>query len=494
MKKNSICLTGAKIAAIFCLLLAFAGPAQSAPYPESSYYSLYQQPKTYTYTDVAGATKNQTRVGYRYQNDYTDSIVACGTENDSTCINGIMNTTKTLRALYPGKITAFKVYVPPGSTSVSLMSHVAQSATTKYVTFARLGSPPQVDAAFVPTDVEYANLSITGFTLNQLRSGDCIGKNSAGYLFIADDSGLSVATESAGGWLYVVVKVISGSIIDNVYSNQVNLGTPSTAGTFLGWHTEKTQNNTWGTLNEDSYIGTPTATPTPTSTPVPTATPVPGATPTPVPTPSTGCDMYTCPSGNCVNGQCVSVAPTPTPSSGCDPLACLFAGGVCVNNVCVTGNPTATPTPTPSPTTPVALELTAKPLAQLSVETKTCQNVDLTNLQVVLKTDSLPSGNVGFYSALCFLDSQTSLFYFAQKDILQKDVFIYTDLNAIKPNAYGMFPSDGSWENNAFKSLFLQLSGVKCSDLENSGIYFLQGYAPGGDFSQFQGAVFTFVK
>ena len=37
------------------------------------------------------------------------------------------------------------------------------------------------------------------------------------------------------------------------------------------------------------------------------------------------------------------------------------------------------------------------------------------------------------------------------------------------------------------------LSGINCALLADTGISFLFGYAPGGDLTQFQGAVFTFA-
>ena len=364
-------VTVGRICAIMSVALFYCTPALSAPYLESRYYSLYQQPKTYTYTDVSGAQKTQTRVGFRYQNDLTDSIVVCGKENDSTCIDGIVNLSRSLYANYQGEITTFKVYVPPGTTSVNLNSGVGQDTGLKYFAVARLGSPPQVDSTYAPSAAEFDTLPYSGFTLNQLRAGDCIGRNSGGYLMIAKDSGATVATESQGGWLYVIVKVIYGNILDNVYTNRVNVGNKSTAGTYMWWHADKTATGTWGTLNEQSYIDVPTPTPTPVPTPTPTGTPVPTPTPTgtPVPTPTPACDMYTCPNGNCVNGICVPVTPTPTPTSGCNILPCVLSGGTCVNNVCVKAGPTPTPVPTPTPTpAPVSLIFEAKPLSQMSVE------------------------------------------------------------------------------------------------------------------------------
>ena len=349
MKKNL--LTVGRFIAISCVILAICATAQAAPYAEDRYFSLYQQVQNISYVDANGAQKTQTRVGYRYQNDLTDSIIVCGKENDS-CAVRIQNMRRTLSAGYSGQTILFKVFVPPGSSAVSLITYVGQGPDLKYFTVARLGSPPQVENTYTPntSNGEFNSLPYLGFTLSQLRAKDCIGKHSSGLLTIVDDSGPNIVTEPDGAWLYVIVKVISGDIISNVYVNDINVGNPDTPGTYLGWYAQKTLNNTWGTLNEQSYINAPTGTPTPTPTPTPTATPNPNATPTPTPTaiPGSGCDMYTCPNGHCVDGACVSYTlPTPTPTSGCDALICYLSGGTCVNGVCV--KPGATPTPTPVP-------------------------------------------------------------------------------------------------------------------------------------------------
>jgi hypothetical protein len=318
MKTTTITLSMVRIAAICSVLLAVAVPALSAPYPEDKFYSLYQQPKTFDYTDANGMPATQTRVGYRYQNDRTDPIVVCARENDSSCVAATYDTAVNFRAAYVGGLTRYKVYIPPGTKSVSMIAHVGNDS--QVFTVARLGTPPLVDSTYVPTTAEFAALPSKGFTLAELRTADCVGKNSQGYLNIAKDSGITVASESEGGWLYVIVKVISGGVVDNSYVNAVNLGNPGTPGTYLGWYTEKTQNGTWGTLGEESYIGPP---------PVPTPTPVPTTTPAPAPTPGP--------------------TPVPTPGGGCDPFTCANAGGRCVNNVCEITSPTPTPIPTQAP-------------------------------------------------------------------------------------------------------------------------------------------------
>jgi hypothetical protein len=208
-----------------------------------------------------------------------------------------------------------------------------------------------------------------------------------------------------------------------------------------------------------------------------------------------------------VDNVCVIASPTPTPTPGttptpseCNELLCIFSGGTCVNGVCVPNSPTPTPTSTPTPTpTPTSnpLKFTAKQLDQMTIEPKTCQNVDLTTMNVVLNADTIPDGNVCFYSAIFVTADQSAAFFFAQKDILNNDVFILLDSNTIKAQTQCPFPEDGSWEDTAFMNFFkkdLAGMGVTCQSLVDSGICFLLGYAPGGDFSQFKGAAFTFVS
>jgi hypothetical protein len=487
------------------MMLIFCSPALSAPYSESDFYSLYQPSRTYTYVDTSGVTKTQSRVGFQFQNDFTDPIVVCGKEGDTSCVAAIYNSVKTLRASYTGKITAFKVYVPPGTKSVNLLSHVGQSVGSQYVTIARLGIPPLIDKAYIPTGTVYDNLPNDGFTLSDLRRADCVGKNSSGYLYIAKDSGINVTSESEGGWLYVIVKVISGNIIDNVYSNQVDLGSPSASGTYLGWYTDKTTYSTWGTLGERSYIGTSAPTPTPTPTVTTTPTPIPTPTTTP-----TGCDSFACANsgGTCVNNVCVISTPRPTPtttptSNTCDPLLCALSLGTCVNGTCVKHSTTPTPTPIPSPSpspspSPTALSFVAKPAAELVVQEIPCSNIDLLNLAPVLMIDAPPDGNAIFYSALLFPGVPPSVFI-SQKDILGNDAFILlTSGDSIKGNVEVIDTVEGSWKNYAFKSLLTALMGkypdITCATVADSGVSFMFGYALNGDLNQFQGAAFTFVN
>jgi len=154
------------------------------------------------------------------------------------------------------------------------------------------------------------------------------------------------------------------------------------------------------------------------------------------------------------------------------------------------------PTPTPTPTaTPYYLKFNAQPLSEISVEKIVCTDIDLRNLIAVLKSSSPPSGVLTFYSSIFyFISPEEALWFFSQKDILSRNRFVqWGSEERIKSQSSGAFPSNGSWENDAFKQFFENSPVSQCSGFVNSGYYFLFGFAPNGDISRFQGAAFTFV-
>jgi hypothetical protein len=149
-----------------------------------------------------------------------------------------------------------------------------------------------------------------------------------------------------------------------------------------------------------------------------------------------------------------------------------------------------------TPSSPYYLYFNARPLSEITgVENIVCTNMDLRNLIAVLKSTSPPTGVLTFYSAIYYsVSSEDVLFYFAQKDILNRERFIqWGNGELIKGQFSGTFPSNGSWENDAFKQFFEISPTYQCSGFVNSGYYFLFGFAPNGDITQFQGAIFTFV-
>jgi hypothetical protein len=209
-------------------------PLPSVDPTDRSYTSLYQNPIDYYYDTIDNERAFVTLTGFKDQNDVTDPIVVCGIE-ESTCTDAIKSTVFNLRGCYDDSLVAkFRVFIPPGTSSIGLLSHVYQSETStpyRYIAVARLGVPP-----LNPSNTSVG--STAGFTLAQLRSADCVAGNIAGYLNIAIDSSPSIQSEDDGGWLYVNYFVVSGptDIGDIVMSHSVNVGEIGVVGSYLHWY------------------------------------------------------------------------------------------------------------------------------------------------------------------------------------------------------------------------------------------------------------------
>ncbi|MCX5880563.1 MAG: hypothetical protein NTU74_01730 [Deltaproteobacteria bacterium] len=241
MKMNRLSVS-ANLAVLLSLSLLFTIQTDAASYPESAFHSLYQDPRSFPYTDTSGNQQTQTRYGYRYQNDLTDSIVVCGKENDASCVTSIYNTTRYLNANRPNQYissTLFKIFIPPGSSAYTLLAYVTQSTTAgisnRAFAVARFGRPPDADSGYVPSN--YSALPSTGGSLSQMINNDYIVVNSQGYLQVVTDNSPNITAESQGRWLYVILKAVSGSIISYYSNNEIRVGTPNTPGTYLGWYT-----------------------------------------------------------------------------------------------------------------------------------------------------------------------------------------------------------------------------------------------------------------
>lgn len=200
------------------------------------YISLHQNPIDFYYYDPDDNRLFVRYVGFKDQTNLKDPIVACGTQED-TCIESIKNTNFGLRGCYSNKrIERFKVFIPPGTFSIALISHVGQSsgAPYKYVVVARLGQPPDNPYNTSPTSTD-------GFRIEALRVSDCVAGNVAGYLNICIDSNINIQTESEGGWLYMSYLIVSGPSdgIDIGMTHIVRVGDENTVGTFMHWHSRK---------------------------------------------------------------------------------------------------------------------------------------------------------------------------------------------------------------------------------------------------------------
>lgn len=154
-----------------------------------------------------------------------------------------------------------KLFIPPGANSVNLTAYVGQSVGSAYGVIARAGRPP--DATQLP-DVNI--LPNNGFSMAELNKGDCMGRNSSGYLRIIND----YAKVTTGTWVYAQIFVIKGNLSNTtstVRADQI---------AFNPWY----YGVKWQS-NGDPPEGTVAPTPTPKPTPTPTPTPTPKPTPTP---------------------------------------------------------------------------------------------------------------------------------------------------------------------------------------------------------------------
>jgi len=253
-----------RIAIMLSLVLALCSVGTAGVYSAGSYYSFYLVPQVFNYTD-SGQTLQETRSGYYNLYNLDDPIVRCHSV-DNSCP---FSTQYDIGFGISGQKSLFKVYVPPGTTAIGLT--VMLSQPSQFIVVARLGVPPQNDySSYAPSTEVYAGLPTDGFNITQLKSGDCVGRNSSGFLNVANDGRTNVANEADGGWLYVLLLPKQGYVTNNIYSNTIKTDS------FLNWF----RNVDWSTFDSAGTV-TPAPTPTPGSTPTPT--PEPAATPTPTP-------------------------------------------------------------------------------------------------------------------------------------------------------------------------------------------------------------------
>jgi hypothetical protein len=168
-------------------------------------------------------------------------------------------------------------------------------------------------------------------------------------------------------------------------------------------------------------------------------------------------------------------------------LDCVFqAGTKCINNECVNlFSPTPTPTPTPAPINEIRLE--SLPAASIVGVPVDCTGMDLSKLKIYL-TRKTPPGPVSFYSFVLWFEPDFSVTYYsAQKDILNRYVFVQLlPTDTMKPQFTGQDFSFTIWENSAFTDF---LKTKTCAELKAGGLYFKYGIMINGEF---EGNIFTF--
>jgi len=179
----------------------------------------------------------------------------------------------------------------------------------------------------------------------------------------------------------------------------------------------------------------------------------------------------------------------------CGVFGCVFQPGThCVGDVCVSDTPIVTP---PSNTTIPStneIRLESKPAASIQATVIDCSKLDLKTVKVIL-TRRIPAPSCKFYSSIFFFSedinkNQVVDYFFAQKDLLNRYVFLYHSPNTISQHQY-----DGPdfifniWENHAYDDFF---KNKTCQELISSNAFFQYGISIEGDGSDYEGATFYF--
>ena len=156
-------------------------------------------------------------------------------------------------------LSAFRLFVPPGCTMLTLMANVRNLAAMQFT--ARIGQQP----ILVQSDSQEMN----GFGYNALVSGDCCGTNNGGFLFVIDGP----CQELDGKWLYVAISSGSGSEIGITSLVSVNMRM------YSDWYNKAVWDSNGDPIQPGSVVPTPVPTPSPQPVPTPTPQPVPIPTP-----------------------------------------------------------------------------------------------------------------------------------------------------------------------------------------------------------------------
>ncbi len=198
----------------------------------SSYYSLYQKTRNYSYKNVSGETVNQERSGYKNQNNL-DSISVYETASFAKYLPEEYELLTQLSKERGTEHKLLKYYIPPGTKKLLRVSSSLSDNFSEFVFVARIGTPPGDYTTYAKSlsETEFLKLpSENGFTMSQLKAGDCIGGNSVGYIFVVNDN---VSTPiSDGAWLYVQYIRRSGNA-SNVYTSFENTIDTSS---YLSWY------------------------------------------------------------------------------------------------------------------------------------------------------------------------------------------------------------------------------------------------------------------
>lgn len=200
-------------------------------YTADQFISVYQVPQTIYYTDTEGNSTSKVVTGYKNEYNYDDPIIRCHKEGGTCSYNKSYTQSNSIFSYE----NLYKVYLAPGTFSANLAVFLS-GQTSQCVAIARLGQPPTADyASFISslTDDGFLQLSYSPVSQAKLHANDCIVRNSAGILSLVG-SGFSVTSESDGGWLYVILVLKTGGVLN--ISNTISVSMSP----FMNWFRTKT--------------------------------------------------------------------------------------------------------------------------------------------------------------------------------------------------------------------------------------------------------------
>lgn len=169
----------------------------------SDFYSIHQVPILYTYTLDGGGTANVSRVGFKNQFNYDDTVIRCGTES-TVCAYQTLFSFRNITL--NDNFGLFRVYVPTGTGSTSLS--VSLTSTDTCFVVAKMETPPSADYStyfdnFTQSDIDL--LPNSGFSLDQLMEYECIGTNLSGIINIIKPGRITNSYLINGSWVYILL-------------------------------------------------------------------------------------------------------------------------------------------------------------------------------------------------------------------------------------------------------------------------------------------------
>ena len=151
-------------------------------------------------------------------------------------------------------VAMFKVFIPPGASSLSVMTNCGQDAGNDYAFVARLDQ--------IPSGPPLPGGYNQGFSSIALAQKDCSGSNYNGYIYI-----LKGGVETKGRWLYVVIDIIQGNITNTKVGFSI---TDKVA--YANWYNSVAWDAMGDPIQGGVVVPTPPVPPSPPPVPVPVDT------------------------------------------------------------------------------------------------------------------------------------------------------------------------------------------------------------------------------